>query len=460
MPVGDRDITLFAGGTDGYGDALNVGRDSYAWAIGFDFSARGRATLAIVPSSVTTSSGGILTEIGAAFEFRNTAGDPLILVANGLANTTRRVGLLENNTYTPDDDSESGVAYTGGVLYQHDDSNADTEVAYFCNGTGKTALRIRNRAGTFNTIGTATADQLAVIGSDLWRVIDAYKLEKLVLGTFPGTEANWSGVRTRVGTPSFPINKVLEFGGAPIVLTGSGVYRYNPAPRTARFENLTPFVAAHKDNGKGGFADGRGRIYYPTVNGNILVLSFGSQSQQGPLRFNWIDRNTPWGTIGEMTADAEHIYASLEPGSIRTQQLGLVMKSDDGGVFTTHTSAVTDQDYTTNADVSLLKFTALDFIYVGADEPFWGVWMDVLVATTGSATVWRAAYSDTPNSNSFTGITNSLVLDATGGGLRSGFIGFDAGTDIVADGSWTTTTVNSVSGKYGFRLQGSGTTTS
>ena len=105
MPAGDREIRLFQGGTGGYGDAIDVGRDSYNWAIGYDFSTLGRATVALNPTNLDTGSGGIVMEIGAAFEIRNSAGTPAILVANGLANSFRRVGVISNNGYAPAEDS-------------------------------------------------------------------------------------------------------------------------------------------------------------------------------------------------------------------------------------------------------------------------------------------------------------------------------------------------------------------
>ena len=454
MPEGDRPITLFAGGTGGYGDALDVGRDSYNWAIGYDFSALGRATVALAPTDLDTGSGGIVMEIGAAFEVRDSAGSPGILVANGLANAFRRVGVIRNNGYTPAEDLEGGASYTGGVHYRHDGSDANAQMSFFCNGTDGSVIRRRtvDATGAIYSDGTdAKADQLFVVGADLWRAIDGYKLEKLVLGTDPGVEGNWSAVRTPVGTPAFPINMVLELGGSPFVLTGSGAYKYNAAPSTARFENQTPFIQAHQDNGKGGFADGRGRIYYPTVDGPILVLSFGSQTQQGPLRFNWIDRNTPWGAIGAMAAGAEHIYAAVEPGSIRTQQLGLVMKVDDGGSFTTPTNAVTDQSYATNADVGLLQSVNTDWVYFGSDEPFWGVFVEMAVESTGVATVLKGQVSTGTSTFDTVDIHDSTrVLTGDGCIAIMGLVNSDT-ADIFADGTWVKGTVDGVS-KYWFRF--------
>ncbi|KKN05887.1 hypothetical protein LCGC14_1082810 [marine sediment metagenome] len=444
MPVGDRDITLFAGGSGGYGWAVNPGADVYHWVL--NMSCRiGRADL--VPGPASFGNQTISYRPPVMIDWEDSDGVPLLLVPGGLKGDGRVVKITDGAT-TLEDSGGGTEAYTGAVLYQHDDSDADTEVAYFCNGTGEGALRIRNKAGTYNTIGTATADQLYVIGSDLWRVIDSYKLEKVVLGTFPGTEANWTGIRTRAGTAAYGINKVLEMGGSPLVFKGEGVFRYNAAPSTARFENLTPFVPAHPDNGKGGFADGRGRFYYPTITGRILVISFGSQSQQGPLRFQWIDRDTPFGRISLMTADEEFIYAVIDPGAVKTQQLGLIVKSDDGGVFTTHTNKVTDQEKATNANVSALAVGNTDFIYIGSDEPFWGPYFEMhTVSELGQTHAWAASYS--AGSGSWTAFDEQ---DSTLGLREDGAITLDPTADVYAGGTWVTDTVDSQANKYWIRL--------
>ena len=455
-------ILLFRGGAEGYGDAINVGRDTYHWSFNMDCRALGRATVSNV-MDILSSSTGIDGEATAMFEWvdNSTPNQPIILVA-GNNNTQRYVIRIQNDSETLEN-ANTSAGYTDAVLYR--ESDGTTEMAFFCNGQSEDAIEQRNKAGTFTKSGhDAKADHLSLVGGDLWRSKGS-TVSKLTLDTDPGVDSNW-GVAIEVGVVSYPVNKILDFGGSPLVLAGDGVFRYNPSPFQARFDNLTPFVAPHPDNGKGGSMDGRGRIYYPTENEGLLVLTFGAQSQQRPLRFNTIDRDTPFGRIQTMVADDEYIYLAVKPGTNRTvapiDKVFTVVDLDGGSggpTWVDATSSATDHKYSTSVALTDMG-TADNYLYILADEPFWGVWMDVLVATTGSATVWRAAYSDTPNSNSFTGITNSLVLDATGGGLRSGFIGFDAGTDIVADGSWTTTTVNSVSGKYGFRLQGSGTTTS
>ena len=451
---GDRDIALFAGGAGGYGWALNPGGDVYHWAVNMDCR-NGRADLVPGPTSVEGLTGAELFSVrpGAILDWEDTSDVPLLLIPQGLANSSK-VNEFKDGATTTGDSGGISKPWLGGVIYRHDGSDADAEVAFFCDGSGNTVIRSRLKDGTYDSTGhEAKADSLWVIGGDLWRAIDIYKLEKLTLATDPTKDASWPGTQTPVGTPNSPINVVLDFGGSPLAMKGDGVFKYNAAPSVARFENLTPFIRAHKDNGKGAFADGRGRFYYPTVTGRILVISFGSQSQQGPLRFHWIDRDTPFGRIQVMTADEEYIYAAIDPGFTKTQQLGLIMKSDDGGVFTTHTTEVTDQKGATVADVSAL--TAGDYIYFGSDEPFWGVFLEMhTVSAMTGVHGWSAEYSTTAGWTAFS------EQDSTFGLRENGAITFEATADVYAQGLWKTRTVDSQADKYWIRLLPAATLTS
>lgn len=442
--VGDRDIYLFAGGSGGYGWAVNPGADVYHWAINMDCR-NGRADL--VPGPASFGNQTLTSRPSTIIEWEDSSGVPLLLIPHGLKLVSRVVNIKDGAT-TLEDDGGVLFEYKGGVLYRHDGSDADVAMVYLCFGTSA-VIRQRNIAGTYSSAGhDAKADTLWVVGGDLWRVVDGYKLEKLIIATDPGLDASWGPVKTPAGRPTYDINAVLDFGGSPLVFKGEGVFRYNSAPTVATFENLTPFIPAHPDNGKGGFGDGRGRFYYPTITGRILVISFGSQSQQGPLRFQEIDRNTPFGRISLMEADEEFVYALIDPGFVKTQQIGLVMKVDDGGVFTTHTTNVTDQKKaTTENAVAGLANSGSDYVYFGSDEPFWGVYIELLQASTLSGVQsWTAQYS------TGSGWTTFTAQDSTLSFRQDGAITLDPTADVFAAGLWKTQTVDSQADKYWIRL--------
>jgi hypothetical protein len=228
MGEGKYPITLFGGGSAGYGHARNTGQDGYHWAYGFDCR-HGRAMPVAGPSNLSMSLGlWQLRPYGFEWPKGHSSKYPLILLLGGGFNAgTAGAGVFElrGDTVNLSDIPYGRAAYTGGTLYR----NGDTEMAYFCNGSSEDALRVRNAAGTYSDATSAKADQLAAISSDLWRVVDKYKLEKLTIDTDPGTEGNWSGIQTPAGSPAYPVNKVLELGGAPIPLSGLGVFKYNSA---------------------------------------------------------------------------------------------------------------------------------------------------------------------------------------------------------------------------------------
>ena len=450
MATQERKV-LFSGGKGGYGHALNVGQDGYHWTYGMDCH-NGRAVPIAGPSSVGATLAQAVT-IKGMFEWpKGKSNHPVLLMPGGVdgeAGNFAYVYELADGAVSLGD-STGVLPYTDSVLYRGDvdaTADADEEMAFFCNGDGNTVIRRRKSDGNYSAGTDAKADALYRVGEDLWRVMEDYKLEKLTINvTDPTAESNWGGTRTPVGVPSYPIHRVLEMGGSPVAINGQGVWRYNAAPSVARFENLTPFVPAHPDNGKGAFADGRGRIYYPTVTGRILVVTFGSASQQAPLRHTWIDRDTPWGRIDVMTADEEFIYAALEPGSIRTQELGMVVKSNDGGAYTTHTSSVNDQKFSTTADWSLLGVS--DFIYIGADEPFWGVFFEIETLSTGDYGDLVVQYSTGTSSWS----SAETHKDSTLRFIQDGCLALLPSTDIVASSTWKVGTVDGQANKYWLRI--------
>jgi hypothetical protein len=335
--------------------------------------------------------------IGAAFEWEDSSNRPIILVAGAALVSgaiQRTVAKIQDGGFLIED-NQSGAAYTGGVLYRHDGSDADAAMAYFCNGDDQDFLRQRNKSGTYSSTGhDIKADGLAVIGSDLW-LWQGYKIMKCTFNADPGLNASYP-TPIPVGRPSWPINEVHDLGGSPLTFKGDGVWRFNPNPSVAEFENMTPFVPAHKDNGKGGGVDGRGRVYYPTVDGQVLVLSFGFQTQQRPLLHRSVDRDSPFGAISAIAAGSEHIYAAIEPGSVRTQKgLDLKVKVYDASLsqYIDWTADVTNQQHQRTMNLNVIG-AAGDYIFVGANEPFWGAFMEMAVANTGTTLPLSRAAGD------------------------------------------------------------------
>lgn len=98
--------------------------------------------------------------------------------------------------------------------------------------------------------------------------------------------------------------------------------------------------------------------------------------------------------------------------------------------------------------------TAGDYIYVGADEPFWGIVFEMLVANAGATLPFQAIEYST--ATGWTGITGK---DSTMALSRDGCVAVLPTSDVVATGLWVKQTVDSDS-KYWIRLKPDNTMTS
>lgn len=415
MLVGDYPVNLFAGGDDGGLEAINTGENRYHHTINWDCRANGRGVVGLAPCFVAHSAATIADSVTAAFHWKNSAGDPALAIAGGNGTSVAIAAEFYEGAFTYPL-SAAVNRFTDAILYRYNSGNQDTEGAWWCNGSG--GENIYDQDDTTNppdnTGHQIKFDLFGRVGGDLWGA-QGYEIRKLTLNADPGLSASWP-TPIEVGIPTWNINKIVPLGGSPIVCKPEGIFRYNPAPSTAEFQNVTPFVNAHEDNGKNAFTDGRGRIFYDLDDGQILVLTFGFQQKQTP-GVTYIDRDTPWGRISTMTADIDHVFATLEPGQNRHQQEGLSFLANDGGSFTDHSTTVTDQKDSTTASLTLL--TTGDFIYVGADEPFSGVYFELDADRSATNT---AVNTVTHSAAGETWIACANTRDSTARFARSGLV--------------------------------------
>ena len=415
-------ITWFGGGRDGAFWAVHprsTGRadlDTYHWTINGDCRS-GRWYPSSAPMLLSTGLASVIgSPIAGMFEWENTSGEPLLIVFGGNGTASAKLYTWKDSTAA----NPSTIAqdfYTGGALYRYDQdatTDPDEEMAFFCNGYANDILVRRKKDGTVDTGATTPhtmkADGLWVVGSDLY-ASQGYKLLKLTAGLDPGLASSYpeNSAGVPVGRPTWDINGVVALGAAPIVGKPEGLFKYNDAPSSAVFDPIFT-VPPHPDNGKGLFTDGRGRVYYPTAHGDIIVATFGFQDSATPWRITTIDRNTPFGRITAFAADLDHVYAAVAPGSARTQDsLGLVVQSLDSGAFTDHTTNVTDRKFSTNADISALA-GATDVIEIGSSvEPFLGAYVAMAAVKTGALSEGNVVRSITGDSNG----ASCVMLDGT-----------------------------------------------
>lgn len=454
-------IIIFAGGENGMGWAVAPSHlpegSTYNWSFNWDCRIPGRATPSLAPMEVVQGGSGMgFAPITTVIEWEETTPfRPYLLfgvstVGTGASGNTLLQPIADGTLGTNDTRAASNP-YAGGVLYR----SGDTEMAYFCNGSSNQVLRTVTKALVFANAASAKADLMAVIGSDLWIATGGYKVQRLTPEADPALSGSYL-TAIPVGRPTYPITALINLNGSLVVYKGDGIFVYRDS--SDDFECVTEMITPHPDHGKGGFTDGRGRAYYPTADDDIIVLTAGFQGQQRPARFTTINRETPFGRIAAMTADMEYVYAVTEPGSIRSAStaatpagLGLVVMSTDGGVFTTHTTEVTDGQFNTVANLTLLLEGTDEALYIGCDEPFLGAYISLYAQRidpwgSGKLTVEYASAGPSWNAAS-----NSR--DGTAGFCQQGLI------TLATDGSdlnnlatkWVATTVNSVS-KYWMRI--------
>lgn len=452
-------IPIFDGNpVDGYGDAIKQERrSSYNWNYNWDDRFPGRSVPALAPTKYAAVSAINYKQFSWGFKWEDaTTLRPFVITGSGAASIAETVILRDGAISADGEDASSSAPVTGGVLFRHDGSDVDAEMAYFARAG--TIIWQRNKAGTYaDTDHTISPYGIYVVGSDLWIVAaNGYEIQKWTLDTDPGLSGSY-GTAIPVGRPSYPVNFIANLGGSPLPIKGDGIFKYDPSTSVAQFVSVLDFSSPDKDNGLVVAQDGRGRIYVTTVEGHIVVVTAGFQNSHTPTRKRVIDRDTPYGRITALATDLDDVYAAIEPGQRYTEQLGLTVIADDGGVRTNETADVTDGKFGTVADVTLLATG--DFIYIGADEPFLGAYIFLNTICTGGPTkILTVGYSSA--AETFTAAANSH--DSTGFFTRDGLITLQVAgnTDLYAGGTgpWIKTTAYTGSAsKYWMRLSFSGT---
>ena len=158
MPAGEEDIVLFGGGIDGSGYAHSIGRDTYHWSVGFDCRS-GKAVPAAAYTRVLSNVE--FSPVKCLFEWELATFEPILIWTGGDGAGNATIYEWENATLTESDHNQP--FFTAGVLYRHDGSDLDAEVAWFCNGSSANAMIERLKDGTIrNTSHDAKADLITV----------------------------------------------------------------------------------------------------------------------------------------------------------------------------------------------------------------------------------------------------------------------------------------------------------
>lgn len=370
-------VTLHRTGHEGFGDYRRQNASRYHFSGGCDARVPGQLALC-PPSFRATMAGHKDTAVGAAIWEDD----------NGLAFFAPVGNKLIRYGHTSSVEDISGTAKAEGVCL-HDDGGG-TAYLYVSFGAGAYIAR-RNAAGTFSQDADVAAWQLEPLDDGrLVRVnTGRYQISICPAGADPFTIANW-GSAVAVGEPHYPINALAHIGDVIIVCKADGAYAYNPVSST--FVNLTPSIAHHVDNGKGAASVGGLGVLMPLANGDVIHIDQGLRARSvGPANNALPGRDTPLARITAIGHGGEWGYAYQDPFAGKTRGagvtgasgLGVAVMVDNDGSFTDYSAAASDNNPSTVVELTGLGGAAsADYLYVGANYPFEGCYIEIDTANT------------------------------------------------------------------------------
>ena len=269
--------------------------------------------------------------------------------------------------------------FTGSDM--HDDGSG-TAYWYLCAGTGE-HIRRRTAAGVWTQDDDVHADLLRSINGDLYKTLGS-NIYKCPAASDPFTAANWSAA-IQVGTPQWNITGLASAGNAPIIGKPDGLYRYNAAD--SKYEDVllgSLKSCAHPDNGKG-MSTWREFALYPLHDGRLLAFDGFRVYDWSPMKNASPDRDTPYGfrLTAFASAGPDGFYAAQDIGNVRTQQGSIKVYWYDAtgaGTYNDISENTTDAKPSTTGTVG--PTGAGDYLYIGSDQKFQGVYINSTVSGT------------------------------------------------------------------------------
>jgi len=414
--------TLFRDGSGGFGDYRRQTEDRYHFSLGIDARIPGQLRLC-PPSFRVGLAGHRDTPVGAVVWKDN----------NGLAFFAPVGGYLIRCGHTSTVEDLTGTAAATGVALHTD--NASVQYLYVTYGSAAHIER-RSAAGVFSQDDDMHFYQLEPLDDGRLVGVDTtqYKIAICVAGTDPFTAANW-GSSIIVGRPQHKITALAHIGDYIIVIKEDGVYAYNPV--NATFVNLTPSIAPHTNNGKGSMSVGGLGVLVLLANGDVLLVDQGLQVRSvGPANDAQPGRDTPMGRITAICHAGEWGYAYTEPflgktrgaGDTGDYGLGTTVIVDNDGTLTDYSAVACDNNPNTVLELTGLGGAAsADYLYVGANVPFEGIYIEMqtlnTTASSGITTIqyWNGSAWVTPDISG-TDLTYRSV--PTCSFARSGYVGW------------------------------------
>lgn len=369
----------------------------------------------------TSAACDLYAEPVACIAWQDNSSSPIIVVVGGKYGKRYQNGSVTS-------EQTLGAAAEGAALWE--DGSGNGRIVVGC-GSGDKAWVRDNAAAWTQASENVYLGKMAVVGPDLYAQTNAgaastYKVSKCVAGNDPlkiaGSE--WSAGEP-VGSPGWAINGMADAGGWVVVGKPDGVFVWNKVD--SLYENLLPFLAhsPDPDNCKGMAAVSDG-VLIPLADGSVWLYNGAMRLVSGDFEPNRdtaaaLGRNTCFVDTGRVT------YAPVEVFHRTTQHRSVVVKKEDGGVFTTLTTNLIDDDTSTTAAVGSLGATTEDYLYIGANIPILGAYIQIGTANTANDTFHEVDYYDGTSWVTVTSVADT-TMGANGYSFeQDGYLGISPG---------------------------------
>lgn len=463
-----RRVPIFRSGASGYGDSRHFagGREhSYNRSGGtpvdmrWDGEIREGVLLAIFIAGNYDNAPIFATE------WENTSSQPLTMYV--VDNLVVKISASAASTFV----TLNAVAT---CAVKHDNGSG---VPYLFTGYGGTSalgkIQSVNRAGTQATSTNIYADKMLSLAGDLYISVTPASgtancsIGKIAAGSDPASVAFPS--LTRVGDASRGINNIVRVRYAPICLKPEGIFSYDRDSDT--WINHAPWMEymPHPDNGK--------RFSYEDTDLIVCMGTGGAVKFDGytvtPYDFLPAGETLPdldtttqliaaAGSLRHWSVAATQVGAKRQRrgggtsainGATTTSPLSMFKTVDDGANYTNYTTQISDGDASTVATLDALDTVANgDWLVVGHQQPFNGIYFDVSTANANVSTMTVSVWNDLtqawvacPATVDLTSITTGskslgrsgwVVMGATESGVQAG--------DLVLDPTygWAPSTIN------------------
>jgi hypothetical protein len=251
---------------------------------------------------------------------------------------------------------------------------------------------------TRNTSGTWTQSTDSIIASHLtvtpdgklWRAASSNEVSNVSSTDNPLTGTNWS-LGIVVGDDQTVITSLNTYGERLAVSKEDGLYL---GDANANFTKVID-VPRHGENGWHTYVqEGASDIYYPHRDG-LWLYSNGIAEEVGLQALDLMaseggvtSGHTPPGVrIINLTSGGGYLWAVTMPSYFsRDNPTGFRKTIDNESSFTDYTSEVTDNDFTTVADLSSLDTAANgDYFYIGYSSKYYGAYLELNTPNTVGA---------------------------------------------------------------------------